>query len=79
MPGCHGWIPGEQEESAVAAKPGPAQIASAALGTAALLAAARRRPPVRHRICGAGMSDEQKSRLASNYGHGRFGRWRDHW
>jgi LTXXQ motif family protein len=27
----------------------------------------------------ATLSDEQKARLDSNYGRGRFGRWRDHW
>ena len=27
----------------------------------------------------ATLSDEQKIRLDSNYGRGRFGRWRDRW
>jgi hypothetical protein len=27
----------------------------------------------------ATLSDEQKARLDSNYGHGRFWRWRDRW
>lgn len=27
----------------------------------------------------ATLSDEQKARLDSNYGRGRFSRWRDHW